>query len=649
MCGIAGAISLRGLRLEAETLRGMAATLRHRGPDDCGAWLNPASTAGLGSTRLAIIDLSADGRQPMADASGRRWIAYNGEVYNYLGLRDELVGRGAAFRSRTDTEVILSLYAEQGADCLKRLRGMFAFAVWDESDQSLFLARDRLGKKPLYYYQDADWFLFGSEIKAILAHPAAGAARRVKAASLPAYLTYGYVPTPDTLFEGIRSLPPGHWLRLRDGRATIQAYWEPPLPAASNHSNLSEADWAAGLLDKLREAVRLRLVSDVPLGAFLSGGLDSSAVVALMAEAGAGRVKTFAIGFSDEPSFDERPHARRVAEALGCEHHEFDVRARSFDLVPLLVRHHDQPFGDSSALPTYLVARCAREHVTVALTGDGGDELFAGYDRFRAARLAEAVHRAPGAALAGRAALAVAEALPQGTAYRDLGRAATRFLRGAAQPLPERYLGWVSLMAPEAVAALTGSNFDPVGHFAGYFRQSNGDPVGALLDINLRTYLPDDLLVKADRATMAASLEARSPFLDHELVEFAAGIPLDLKLGRGLGGAKRILKRALAGRLPPEILNRRKHGFGVPVGRWFRDELRQPLHDHLLSPRATQRGYLRPEAVRQMVDSHQRGERDHGHALWALLTLELWHQLYFDSPPTHAGASASSLQSPISA
>jgi asparagine synthase (glutamine-hydrolysing) len=632
MCGVTGALSLRGKLLQAETLERMTAALRHRGPDDSGIWLNAGGTAGLGNTRLAVIDLSADGHQPMPDAGRQRWIAYNGEVYNYRTLREDLLRRGVALRSGTDTEAILNLYAEQGANCLDRLRGMFAFAVWDELDRSLFLARDRLGKKPLYYYQDDDWFVFGSEIKAILAHPAASATRRVNAQCLPAYLTYGYVPTPDTLFEGIRSLPPGHWLRFRDGQAEIQRYWDPPLPASNDSASMSEADWSAGLLERLREAVRLRLVSDVPIGAFLSGGLDSSAVVALMAEMGAGRVKTFAIGFSDEPSFDERLHARRVAEYLGCEHHEFDVRARSFDLVALLVRHHDQPFGDSSALPTYLVAQCARQHVTVALTGDGGDELFAGYDRFRAARLAETFHRLPAAGLAGRAGLALAEALPQGSGYRDLGRTAARFLRGAAQPLPERYLGWVGVMTSDVVAALTGSDFDPAGHFAQYFRYSNGgDPVNALLDVNLRTYLPDDLLVKADRASMAASLEARSPFLDHELVEYAARIPLGLKLRRSAGGAKHILKRAMAGRLPPEIIQRRKHGFGVPVGRWFREDLRDPMRETLLAPTAQQRGYLRPEAVRQMVDAHQRGDRDHGHALFTLLTLELWHQHYFDN------------------
>ncbi len=653
MCGICGAVSLRGAPIEEATLEGMT------------TWLRADRTAGLGNTRLAIIDLSADGHQPMSDAAARRWIAYNGEVYNFGTLRAELEGRGYAFRSRTDTEVILSLYVERGAECLQALRGMFALAIWDDAERRLFLARDRLGKKPLYYYQDADWLIFGSEIKAILAHPAAQASKRMNMAALPAYLAYGYVPTPDTLFENIHSLPPGCYLSARDGKIAIEKYWEVPLPISNYQFPLTADEWAEAVLDKLREAVRLRLVADVPLGAFLSGGLDSSAVVALMAEAGP--VKTYAIGFSDEPSYDERPHARRVVRYLGCEHHEFVVQAQSVDLAPKLVWHHDQPFGDSSAIPSYLMAKCAREHVTVALTGDGGDELFAGYDRFRAARLAESLRWLPLGGLVGGAAGAIAGALPQGTSYRDPVRSAARFLSGASRPLPERYLGWAGVMAPALVAELAGNGFQPERHFAGYFRVAAGrDPLPALLDVNLRTYLPDDLLVKADRTSMAASLEARSPFLDHELVELAAHIPPDLKLKPGLfglggaDGSKHILKQALAGRLPPETIHRRKHGFGVPVGRWFRGHLRDYMTETLLSDRALRRGVIQAEAVKRLVADHLIGRRDNGHALWTLLTLEVWQQLYLDgaqiqipnpkfqtpiSSPAERGAS--SLQSSI--
>ena len=633
MCGITGFLSLRGAPLDTATLQAMAATLHHRGPDDSGVWLHADRTVGLGNTRLAIIDLSADGHQPMSDADRHRWIVYNGEVYNFIALREDLMRRGATFRSRTDTETILQLYVERGPACLAALRGMFALALWDERERRLFLARDRLGKKPLYYYQDADWLVFGSEIKAILAHPAARATKRINASALPAYLTYGYVPTPDTLFENIYSLPPGHYLIAGDGDITITQYWDVPTADGGEQSAVSgrrsESDWAEAVLEKLREAVRLRLVSDVPLGAFLSGGLDSSGIVALMGEVGAGRVKTFAVGFSDEPSFDERPYARRVAGYLGCEHHEFSVQAQSVELIPTLVRHHDQPFGDSSAIPTYLVARCAREHVTVVLTGDGGDELFAGYDRFRAARLAETIRRLPGAAYLGRAAESVIGALPQGTGYRDMARNAARFARAAMKPLPERYLEWVCAMPPAVVADLLTPGYQAGGNFAEYFRIANGrDPLPGLLDVNMRTYLPDDLLVKADRATMAASLEARSPFLDHELVELAAQIPPDLKLKGGI--AKYVLKRALAGCLPPEIIRRKKHGFGVPVGRWFRRGWRDYLTEMLLSERALSRNRLKPEAVKQLVGSHMNGERDYGHALFTLLTLEVWQRLYFD-------------------
>ncbi len=626
MCGICGAIHFDGSPVDPTDLTRMTESIRHRGPDDSGVWA--VGSVGLGNTRLAIIDLSPAGHQPLGNETGDVQIAFNGEIYNFPPLRAELQARGHTFRSRTDTETIVHLFEERGIECLHALRGMFALAIWDGGARELWLARDRLGKKPLYYFSDPSRLVFGSEIKCLLAYP--GVPRALDASALPLYLTYGYVPAPDTMFAGIRMLRPGCRLRVANGDVEEREYWSPPSPSPVNETDGGGPGrgYAAALLDHLREAVRLRLISDVPLGAFLSGGLDSSAIVALMAEAASGPVKTFAIGFSGEPSYDETAHARAVAQHLGTEHHEFIVQPDAVDLVPKLAWHFDQPFGDSSAIPTYLVSKLAREHVTVALTGDGGDELFAGYDRFRAARLAQYYQRVPPPLH--RALAALARRWPQSTGYAAIGRRALRFVDAARRPLPEQYLGWVGIMSPElARALLIPAGGDPLSHFERYFRvAASADPVPALLDVNLRSYLPDDLLIKADRMSMAASLEARSPFLDHVLVEFAAGLPASLKL-RGSAG-KYILKQAFAGLLPPEIIHRRKHGFGVPVGKWFRTTLRDYWHDIALSPRAQARGLVHPEVVRQLTAEHLSGERDHGHVLWTLLMLEVWAETFLD-------------------
>jgi asparagine synthase (glutamine-hydrolysing) len=625
MCGICGVIHFDGSPVEQANLARMVETIHHRGPDDSGVWAD--SNIGLGNTRLAIIDLSPAGHQPLSNETGDVWIAFNGEIYNFLPIRDELLKRGHIFRSRTDTETIVHLFEERGIECLQALRGMFALAIWDGRKRELWLARDRLGKKPLYYFHGGSRLIFGSEIKCILAYP--NAPRILDRGVLPLYLTYGYVPAPQTIFAGIRALRPGCWLRVAEGKVEERQYWSAPAPTSALPREAGEGEWIEALLEQLREAVRLRLISDVPLGAFLSGGLDSSAVVALMAEAASGPVKTFAIGFSGEPSYDETAHARVVAQYLGTDHHEFVVEPETVDLIPKLAWHFDQPFGDSSAIPTYLVSKLARAHVTVALNGDGGDELFAGYDRFRAARLAQQYQRLP--EWAHRGVEAVARMLPQGTGYRDLGRRTLRFVTRARLPLPQQYLGWVGIMSPELVDGLTvnSGGEQPAAHFQNYFPQLNGgDPVPALLGVNLISYLPDDLLIKADRMSMAASLEARSPFLDHVLVEFAAAMPASLKLKGRV--SKYILKRAFEGKLPREIIYRRKHGFGVPVGKWFRTTLREYLTGTLFSARARERGLLRPEAVERLTNEHLSGERDHGHALWTLLMLEEWARAFLD-------------------
>jgi asparagine synthase (glutamine-hydrolysing) len=586
---------------------------------------------GLGHTRLAVIDRSPGAAQPMPNEDGSLHIVFNGEIYNYRALQEQVVARGHQLHSRSDTEAILHLYEDDGLRCVDYLRGMFAFAIWDGSQRRLLLARDRVGKKPLFYYHDAGRFIFGSEVKALLAHP--DAPRALNVAALPYYLAHGYVPAPDTMFAGIKQVPPGHVLIVESGDVHAAPYWHWPLGGMGELEELGEEEWAGRVLDSLRDAVRARLVSDVPLGAFLSGGLDSSLIVALMAQLLDEPVKTFAIGFSGEPSFNELDYARQVAQRFGTDHHEFVVRPDAVDLLPALVRHYDEPFADSSAIPTYLVAQLTREHVTVALTGDGGDELFAGYERFAAARLAECYRRLPG--LLRQAVSGVVHHLPESTAYRGFARRARRFVDAADLPLAERYLNWVGLFSADMRQALLSPHPDlaaanVLADYRAHFEQAAGlGLVNQLLYVNATTYLPGDLLVKTDRVTMAHGLEARCPFLDQELIGLVAGIPTALKL-RGMT-TKYILKRAAERLLPREIVHRPKHGFGVPVGRWFRQELRGYVHDVLLSPRARQRGYFDPAAVERLIDQHQRGQRDRGHQLWTLLAFELWHRTYLDS------------------
>lgn len=635
MCGICGVVNWDGTPVEEEVVGRMAITLRHRGPDGQGIFVD--GPCGLGHTRLAVIDLSPDAAQPMANENGSLHIVFNGEIYNYRMLREQVAGRGHRLFSHSDTEVVLHLYEDFGPAGVDHLLGMFAFALWDERRQRLVLARDRVGKKPLFYYHDPHRFVFGSEIKALLAHP--DVPRQLNIAALPYYLAHGYVLAPETMFAGIKQLPPGHVLIVERENMQAIPYWHWPVGGMEKPGELGElgesgelGGWAERVLDALREAVRVRLVSDVPLGAFLSGGLDSSLIVALMSQLMDEPVKTFAIGFSGEPSFNELDYARRVADLLGTDHHEFVVQPDAVDLLPALVHHYDEPFADSSAIPTYLVAQLTRQHVTVALTGDGGDELFAGYERFAAARLAERYRRLPG--FLRRIVGGVVRRLPESTAYRGFVRRTRRFVDAADMPLSECYLNWVGLFSRDLCRELLSSWGDSPanGVLADYqvrFERAAGQGLlNQLLYVNATTYLPGDLLVKTDRMTMAHGLEARCPFLDQELIGLAAGIPPALKL-RGMT-TKYILKRAAEKLLPHEIVHRPKHGFGVPVGRWFRQELRDYVRDVLLSPRARQCGYFDPAAVERLIVQHQRGRRDWGHQLWTLLTFELWQITYLE-------------------
>jgi asparagine synthase (glutamine-hydrolysing) len=642
MCGICGILALKGGRPDEDTLRRMVAVLEHRGPDDSGSMVD--GPCGLGNTRLAIIDLTAAGHQPMhvvhkptpvfplqpSDA----WIAYNGEVYNFAEIRSVLAATRHKFKSHTDTETLLRAYIQYGEDhFIKPFRGMFALAIWDVARQKLILMRDRMGKKPLYYAMTDEWLVFGSEIKALLEHPAVP--RRLNVHKIPHYLAYGYAPSPDTLFEGIQSVPPSHMLTidLSQGRPRVdlKPYWQIPYPA-SGHDPRTEDDIASDLLAHLRWAVRMRLISDVPLGAFLSGGVDSAAIVALMAQESDKTIKTFSIGFANEKSFDETRLARQIAARFVTEHHEFIVEPQVVALVDELVWHHDQPFGDSSAIPTYLVSKMAREYVTVALNGDGSDELFAGYDRFQAAVLAGLYDRLPD--VAHRAVHEALTHLPESTEYGGLIRNANRFARAADMPLSQRYLSWVRYVPAQWVTALLGDEAEQEvqAHYEAVFSSApeaeQADLVSQLLYVNSRTYLPEDLLVKADRSSMAASLEARSPFLDHQLVQFVASIPSELKLKRGT--SKYILKKALKGVLPDKVIDRKKHGFGVPVGAWFRGDLSGYMQSVLLGERSLQRGIWQAGALRGMVEAHMGGKVDLGQALWTLLTFELWMQRYFD-------------------
>ncbi len=604
----------------------MSDAIRHRGPDEDGFYFK--GPAGLGMRRLAIIDLKG-GQQPIHNQDRTAWIVFNGEIYNYRELREKLEKLGHIFYTNSDTEAIIHAYDRYGSDCPNHLRGMFAFAIWDERTDELFIARDRVGKKPLLYAQVNGDFVFGSEFSTLLQHPSIS--RDIEPEAIHHYLSFMCVPAPLTAYRAIRKLEPGHSLRLRKGELSIQRYWQPDF---SRKLKIDEQEAGERAIEILRDAVKVRLMSEVPLGAFLSGGIDSSAVVALMSEESSEPVKTFSIGF-EEQDFSELHHARRVAEHVGAEHHEFIVRPDALEVLPLLVEHYGEPYADSSAIPTYYVARETRKHVTVALNGDGGDECFAGYERYAAMRLAERYHRLPGVLRSGVIDHAVGM-IPTSETRRSRVRDAKRFIQAASLPRVDRYLRWISVFDTPVKHEMYTDSFrdqtalkNSAALLEPWFALANGAGiVDAALLADTMTYLPNDLLVKVDIATMAVSLEARSPFLDHKVIEFAASLPEKLKL-HGLT-TKYLLKRVLRQLLPAENLSRRKMGFGVPIGHWFRGKLEPFMRETILSERALKRGYFRPEVIRNMVELHVRGERDHSHQLWTLMMLELWFQRFID-------------------
>ncbi len=620
MCGICGVVNFQGEPVSEALLSSMAGRLRHRGPDALGI-ARPEIWSGLGHTRLKVIDLSEMANQPMASQDGRVWIVYNGEIYNYRALRSALQGYGRRFVSASDTEVILQAYEQWGEDCVVRLEGMFAFAIFDGRRRRMVLARDRTGKKPLFYYRDQERLVFASEIKALLVHPSVPCEFQERI--LPRYLAYGYVPPPETFYTNIRSLPPASLMvvDLPDGRERQQTYWQ--LPLLEQPLRVSRRETIRGLRERLTEAVRKRLVSDVPLGAFLSGGIDSTIVVGLMSRLTGQPIHTFSIGFRGDPRYDETPYARLVAQQFQTRHTEFMVQPKAFELLERLVYHHDQPFGDASAIPTFLLCALTKEHVTVALNGDGGDECFAGYRRFQAAAASARLPRW----LSGALAKCLATLPPTAQRHRRIGEM-LRFLSAAQRPWDERLVRWISyfpeparLLRPEIRARVADDDWlAPARLWLSQAHRSS--PLTQALYFNFQEYLPNDLHVKMDRCSMAHGLETRSPFLDTEVIEYAARLPDALKL-RGMT-TKWILKEAFADLLSPAIRRRAKQGFGVPLDAWFRTDLRDAVSELLLSPGARLAAYLEPQAIRDVWQAHLRGDRNMGLPLWNLLTLEIW-------------------------
>lgn len=634
MCGICGKITFNAGEIDRNIIQRMTDALAHRGPDEEGVYLsggmsqNSPVRVALGHRRLKIIDLSSNGHQPMCNEDGSVWIAYNGEIYNFKELRIELEEKKHIFKSNTDTEVIIHLYEELGVECVKHLRGMFAFAIWDKKNERLFLARDRLGKKPLNYAFRNGNLIFSSEIGPILEDPSIS--RSVKIESLHNYLSYLYVPYPETMFEGINKLAPAHILVWEKGEIKIEKYWS---LSYAKKIKIPQEEYCQRILDLFTDAIKSRLISDVPLGVFLSGGIDSSAVVALMSKVLNRPVKTFSIGFN-EASFNELRYARIVAKAFSTEHKEYVVTPKALDILPKLIRHFGEPFADSSSIPEYYLSELARKDVTVALSGDAGDELFAGYDRYAANKLAGYYSLFP--RLFRNRISRFLEKFPESTAKKGIIKRIKRFTNAGDLPKEKRYAAWVSVFdnmlkgkiySPRMRERL--GNIDSCDYILDAYSKSDAaDFIDSTLFVDTMTYLPNDLLVKVDIVSMANSLEVRSPFLDHKLVEFAAQIPSSLKL-KGLT-TKYILKQALRKLLPKEIIQRRKEGFGVPVSRWFQNEIRDYTYNLLLSKPSIERGYFRPEAIKEMLNEHASGKIDHGQRIWVLLNFELWHQAFID-------------------
>src|SRR5438445_8568482 len=618
ICGVAGGDPARGRELVGR----MCGSMVHRGPDDEG--VIQAGGVTLGMRRLSIIDL-AGGHQPMHNEDSTVWVVQNGEIYNHLELREELSGAGHLFASQSDTEVLVHGYEQCGEQMVERLNGQFACAVLDQRARQVFLARDRMGIKPLHYAIDGDRFVFASELKALLQDPALR--RGIDPVALDEYLAYEFVPSPRSIVHGISKLRPGHTLTwsLAEHRPRLRRYWAPQLNVDGSRRSHDLDDECGELLAVLRESVRKELVSDVPLGVFLSGGIDSSAVAAMMTELG-GEVKSFSVGFA-ERSFDESAHAREVAAHLGTDHHELTLEpGMLLGLIPKLPSLLDEPLGDASIIPTYLLSEFTRRHVKVALGGDGGDELFGGYPTLQAHRLAGYYLRAP--ALLRRAIVEpLVQRLPVSRGNLSFDFRAKHFVSGAAHPVAERHRRWMGSFASEERTALLSREVRAsLGDANGGDEFGSYDPLNQVLMMDMRLYLENDILVKLDRASMMASLEGRLPLLNNDFVAYATSLPLRMKL-RGMR-SKFLLKRALRGVLPDRILNRPKQGFGIPVAEWFRGPLKEQMLTVLAPDRLSREGFFEPRAVRELIDDHLAGRRDNRKQLWTLFAFQLWHEGY---------------------
>jgi asparagine synthase (glutamine-hydrolysing) len=615
MCGIAGIVSAEAdERIDAATIRRMCDAIVHRGPDDEGVFVK--GNTGLGMRRLSIIDLSG-GHQPIFNEDQTVWVVYNGEIYNFPELRKELVSKGHRFYTQSDTEVIVHLYEDMGADCVQKLRGMFAFALWDQRHRRLLLVRDRLGKKPLHYAHVNGRLLFGSEIKSLLA--VAPELAETNSQALLQYFYFGYIPDPQTAFLPIQKLPPGHLLEFERGKVRVRPYWD--LPRYGTHSPRSEQECLEELEHRLAEAVRIRLISDVPLGALLSGGTDSSTVVALMARASSAPVKTFSIGFR-QADFNEAPFAKLVAQRFGTEHHELILEPNVVETVESITRCLDEPFGDSSMLPTYYVSCLARQHVTVALSGDGGDEMFAGYERYRIH-----LHDRSYQWIPQWARRFYREQVHPRLPYQVPGR---NLAYSISLPWQERYAEGISLQSFQREMSLLSGDFvtasEPLQLIREYLDKApSDDTLGRVLYLDTKTYLPGDILTKVDRMSMLTSLEVRVPMLDHVFLEWVTGLSTEWKMRKG---DQKYILRKLAEKVgvPKEVLYRRKQGFALPLVHWIRHELKDMILTVLLDASTLQRGYFNPKGVRQLLEEHFRGRRDHSPRIWRLLMFELWHR-----------------------
>lgn len=642
MCGITGKIYFDNNSVSEQDILTMNKKILHRGPDDGGVFISQDQKIGLGHRRLSIIDLSPLGHQPMSYLN-RYWIVFNGEIYNFQEKKELLQKEGYEFKSKSDTEVILALYDKFGKKCLEHLRGMFAFAIYDEQEKTIFCVRDRVGKKPFKYYLNENVFLFASELKAILTQKEYE--KEVDYIAIHHYLTLQYCPAPLTGFKNLKKLEPAHYLfiDLKTKKVEKERYWKLDY---SKKLNLTEKEWKKKIIEKLEECVKLRMISDVPLGAFLSGGIDSSAIVGLMSKLSNKPVKTFSIGFEEE-KYNELPYAKIVANKFKTDHKEFIVKPNAIEMLPKLVYHYEEPYADSSALPTYYVSKMTRDFVTVALNGDGGDENFAGYGRYSVQKFGLwydkiiLIHK--------YLILPISKFLASHIKNTFFDRAYL-FAKTLCEKYNYRYLNYIRYFSNELKDEIYTDNFkkkmigiNSYDIVAEKFNESGTkNKMDQCLYADFSTYLPDDLMVKVDIDSMAVSLEGRSPFLDHEMLELTAKIPFDLKI-KGLNNKKYILKESLRGLVPNEVMFRPKMGFGVPIDAWFRGELKNFAYNTLLSEKAISRGIFKKEAVEAILDEHANTKISHAYRIWALITLELWFQQYFDSPcqiPTSVGREA---------